>query len=136
MIRKPEGIDVVLEISEAEACRHRHIKRYLALVEKWREQGFQVAIDDFGAGAGSFPFVGKLIPDYIKIDRSTLLQAISSPKLRDFLNDLVFILRNYTTRGMIAEGIETEQELTLVREMGVDLGQGFLFGQPEALMSA
>lgn len=136
LIRKPDGIDVVLEISEAEACRHRHIERYLALVEKWREQGFQIAIDDFGAGAGSFSFVGKLIPDYIKIDRSTLLQAVSSPKLRDFLNDLVFILRNYTTRGMIAEGIETEQELTLVRKMGVDLGQGFLFGRPEALMSA
>jgi diguanylate cyclase (GGDEF)-like protein/PAS domain S-box-containing protein len=131
-IRKPEGIDVILEISEAEATHSRYTERYLALAEKWRAQGFQIAIDDFGAGSVSFSFVEKLVPDYIKIDRSTLLQAVSSSKVRKFLNDLVFALRNYTTRGMIAEGIETEQELKVVREMGVGLGQGFLFGRPKA----
>lgn len=134
--QKPEGVDVILEISEREASQGRHFERHLALAEKWRARGFQIAIDDFGAGSVSFPLIGKLVPDYIKIDRCTLLQAISSLKVRGFLNDLVSAFQNYTTRGMIAEGIETEQELAVVREMGVELGQGFLFGRPQALMSA
>lgn len=136
MIRKPEGIDVILEISEMEALHSQHIQSDLALAEKWRAQGFQLAIDDFGAGFVSFPFIVQLVPEYIKIDRSTLLQAVSSSKFKKFLKDLIFALQNYTTRGMIAEGIETEQELAVVREMGVDLGQGFLLGRPEALISA
>lgn len=133
VIPKPEGIDIILEISEMEALHSHRIERYLALAEKWRAQGFQLAIDDFGAGFVSFPFVAQLVPEYIKIDRSTLLQAVSSPKFRKFLKDLLFALENYTTRGMIAEGIETEKELSVVRELGVELGQGFLFGRPDAL---
>lgn len=130
---KPEGIEIILEISEMEALPSYLIESYLALAEKWRARGFRLAIDDFGAGFVSFPFIAQLVPEYIKIDRSTLLQAVSSPKFRKFLKDLVFALQNYTTRGMIAEGIETEEELAVVREMGVDLVQGFLFGRPEAL---
>jgi diguanylate cyclase (GGDEF)-like protein/PAS domain S-box-containing protein len=136
MIRKPEEMEVILEISEAEASQSRDSESYLALLQKWRAEGFQIAIDDFGTGSFSFPFVEKLAPDYIKIDRSTLLQAVSSPKVRYFLNDLVFALRNYTTQGIIAEGIETEEELTVAQEMGVDFGQGYLLGRPEALSCA
>lgn len=135
-LQKPEGIDVILEISETEALHSHHVERYLALAEKWRTKGYQLAIDDFGAGFVSFPFVAQLVPEYVKIDRSTLLQAVSSPKFRKFLKDLLFALQNYTTRGMIAEGIENEQELAVVRELGVNLGQGFLFGRPEPLVPA
>ncbi|HZR45675.1 MAG TPA: diguanylate cyclase, partial [Candidatus Manganitrophaceae bacterium] len=119
---KPEGMDVVLEISESEVFHSGKIKSHLALIEKWRTEGFRIAIDDFGSGSFSFSFVERLAPDYIKIDRSTLLQAVSSPRVREFLNDLVFALRNYTPRGMIAEGIETEQELSIARELGVEFG--------------
>jgi diguanylate cyclase (GGDEF)-like protein/PAS domain S-box-containing protein len=136
LIRKPEGIDVILEISEREALHNPHIDSYLALAEKWRAQGFQFALDDFGAGFVSFPFITRLVPEYVKIDRSTLLQAVFSPKFRKFLKDLVFALQNYTTRGIVAEGIETEKELAVVREIGVDLGQGYLFGRPEVLLPA
>jgi diguanylate cyclase (GGDEF)-like protein/PAS domain S-box-containing protein len=132
-VRKPEGVDVILEISEVEALQSHRIEGCLALAEKWRAQGFQLAIDDFGAGFVSFPFIARLVPDYIKIDRLSLLQAVSCIKFRKFLKDLVFALQNYTRRGMIAEGIETEQELEVVRELGVLLGQGFLLGRPEAL---
>lgn len=135
LMQKPEGIDVILEISEMEALHSQHVESYLALAEKWRAKGFQLAIDDFGAGFVSFPFIAQLVPEYIKIDRSTLLQAVSSLKFRKFLKDLVFAMQNYTTRGIVAEGIETEKELAVVREIGVDLGQGFLFGRPGPLIS-
>lgn len=65
IMQKPEGNDVVLEISEMEALHSHHVESYLALAEKWRAQGFQLAIDDFGAGFVSFPFIAQLVPEYI-----------------------------------------------------------------------
>lgn len=78
----------------------------------------------------ALPFVARLVPDYIKIDRTTILQAVSTPQFKEFLGGLVVALQYYATRGIIAEGIETEQELRTVKDIGVSLVQGFLFGRP------
>lgn len=128
---KPRGMEVVLEISEAEALNN--VENYFRLSEKWRKKGFKFAIDDFGAGFISLPFICQLVPDYIKMDRSSILQAVSSEKFRKFLSDLIAGLRNYSKEGIIAEGIETEKELQVIRQMGIDLVQGFLFGKPKTL---
>ncbi len=128
---KPPHIRVILEISELEALHD--VAGHLEITRRWREQGFEFAIDDFGAGFVSFPFIAEAIPDYIKMDRSTLLQAVSSQKFRMFSKDLVRAIRNYAAAGIIAEGVETDQELEVVRELGIDLVQGYLFGKPQAL---
>lgn len=124
-------LEVILEISEKEALHD--LKNHLKVAQKWREKGFRFAIDDFGAGFISLPFIAKLVPDYIKIDRFTILQAVSSEKFRKFLNYQLLALRNYAKRGIIAEGIETRKELAVVKKMRVHLIQGFLFGKPEVL---
>lgn len=123
-IQKPPGIEVVLEISESESLQD--VDRYLALAEKWRSHGFKFAIDDFGAGFISLPFISKLNPDYIKIDRSVILQATASAEFRIFMKNLVSALQGETTHQMIAEGIETETELQIMRDMDIRLVQGFL----------
>lgn len=133
-VSKPEGIDIILEISEKEVLDN--IESRLRIAHRWRAKGFKFAIDDFGAGFISLPFIAQLIPDYIKIDRSTVLQAVSSPQFRDFLKDMTLAMRNFSSEGIIAEGIETEQELNIVREIGLDLVQGFLLGRPHELVSA
>jgi diguanylate cyclase (GGDEF)-like protein len=129
-VPKPDGVDVILEISEAEALHS--IEKHLQMADKWREKGFKFAIDDFGAGFISLPFVAQLVPDYIKIDRLTTLQAVSSKKFKRFLKDLLAALQEYVTIGMVAEGIETEEELEVVRELGISLVQGYLLGKPKA----
>ncbi|HLB02199.1 MAG TPA: diguanylate cyclase, partial [Nitrospiria bacterium] len=131
MIPKPDGMEVILEISEVEALHD--IKNHLKIAGKWREQGYQFAIDDFGAGFISLPFIAQLIPDYIKVDRSTILQAVSSEEFRRFLKDLVLALKNYCKEGIIAEGVETAKELGVVRELGIYLVQGFLLGKPQEM---
>ena len=135
---KPPNMEVILEISELEALHD--IENHLKMARKWREGGYKFAIDDFGAGYISLPFIAQLIPDYIKVDRSTILQAVSSEKFRAFLRDLVLALQNYVTVGIIAEGIETvaerietENELQVVKDLGIYLVQGFLLGKPEEL---
>jgi diguanylate cyclase (GGDEF)-like protein len=128
---KPPGIEVILEISEAEALHD--IEKRLRTTRKWRALGFKFAIDDFGAGFISLPFIAQLIPDYIKIDRSTIVQAGASGQFLKFLRDLILALRNYSKEGIIAEGIENEKELQVVKDLGVDPVQGFLLGKPQAL---
>ncbi len=127
----PTGLDVVLEISEGEALHD--VENHLAIAERWREYGYQFAIDDFGAGFVSLPFIARLIPEHIKLDRSTILQAVESNRFRRILKDLLLGLRNCSTDGIIAEGIETTQELEVVRGLGIYLVQGYLLGKPEAL---
>lgn len=129
--QKPAGFDVILEISETEALHN--VEKYLEVAQKRRREGFQLAIDDFGAGFVSFSFIAQLVPEYIKLDRSTILQAVSSAKFRRFLIDLARALRNYVGVGLIAEGIETEEELAVVKDLGVSLAQGYLFGRPAEL---
>jgi EAL domain-containing protein (putative c-di-GMP-specific phosphodiesterase class I) len=127
----PPGTEVILEISEAEALFD--VENHLKITRKWRAQGFKFAIDDFGAGFISLPFIAQLIPDYIKMDRSTIVQAGSSHQFLKFLRDLILALRNYSKEGIIAEGIETEKELQVVRDLGIDPVQGFLFDKPHEL---
>jgi EAL domain-containing protein (putative c-di-GMP-specific phosphodiesterase class I) len=93
-------------------------------------------MDDFGAGFISLPFIARLVPDYIKLDRATVLQAVSSVKFKAVLKDLIHALRKTSTDGIIAEGIETKEELAVIRAMGVYMVQGYLFGKPQVLKEA
>lgn len=125
----PRRTEVILEISERETLHD--IEKALATAMKWRAHGFKFAIDDFGAGFVSLPFVARLMPEYIKIDRSLVLQAVNSDTFKGFSKHLLLALRMYATEGVIVEGIETERELATMKTIGIFLFQGFLFGQPE-----
>ncbi|MFZ5863445.1 MAG: diguanylate cyclase domain-containing protein [Nitrospirota bacterium] len=127
----PTGLDVVLEISEAEALHD--VENHLAIAKQWRAYGYKLAIDDFGAGFVSLPFIARLIPEHIKLDRSTVLQAVESTRFRRILKDLLLGLRNCSTEGIIAEGIESAEELEVMRELGIYLVQGYLLGRPKEL---
>ena len=131
VIGKPPGIEVILEISELEALHD--VEDRLKIAKKWRENGYKFAIDDFGAGFISLPFIAQLIPDYIKLDRSTILQAVSSEEFRKFSKDLLLALRNYSSEGIIAEGIETAKEQEVAKGMGIHMAQGFLLGKPQEM---
>jgi diguanylate cyclase (GGDEF)-like protein len=123
-IQKPKNIEVVLEISEAESFHD--FEAYLKLTEKWREKGFKFAIDDFGGGYVSLPFIARLKPDYIKVDRSVILQAVASPPFRVFLKSIIGALQKDQAIEIIAEGVETDEDWAVSREVGVPIIQGFL----------
>ena len=128
---KPANVEVILEISEKEALDD--IEHHLAVTQKWKAEGYKFAFDDFGVGFISLPFLADLEPDYIKLDRLTILQAVASDDFRDFLNHVVQGLMHYAPQGIVAEGVESEEELLVAEQMGVHLVQGHLFGKPEPI---
>ena len=123
-VEKPKNMEVVLEISESEPLHD--IESYLKVANRWRDKGFKFAIDDFGGGYVSFPFMAKLKPDYIKVDRSVVIQAVASPPFRVFLKSIIGALQKDQAIEIIAEGVETEEDLQAIREVGIPLIQGFL----------
>ena len=125
---KPSDVDLILEISEKEALID--IEHHLAVTQEWRANGYRFAFDDFGVGFISLPFLADLEPEYIKLDRLTILQAVASDEFRKFLNHVVLGLRQYAPQGIVAEGIETEEELAVVEQIGIHIVQGYLFGEP------
>jgi diguanylate cyclase (GGDEF)-like protein/PAS domain S-box-containing protein len=131
---KPSGIDVILEISELEVLAD--VDQRLQVALKWRAQGYKFALDDFGAGYISLPFIARFMPEYIKIDRSAILHSVTSPQFKEFMVGLIAALRNYATEGIVGEGVETENELRVTTELGIQLVQGVLFGEPRELMTA
>ncbi len=123
-IQKPHDLDVVLEISESESLYD--LDTYLTTTERWKKKGFKFAIDDFGAGFISLPFISRLQPEYVKVDRSVILRSVTSPTFRSFLKSLVSAMQQDHNATIIAEGIENEEELSVTEGMGIHLVQGFL----------
>ncbi|MDI1281026.1 EAL domain-containing protein [Brevundimonas sp.] len=96
-----------------------------------RDAGIRVCLDDFGVGAASFEYLQNLSVDIVKIDGSFIRDVDTSERTRTLLGHLVGLCRSLKV-ATIAEMIETEAQADAVRALGVDMGQGFLFGRPSA----
>ncbi len=95
----------------------------------YRDAGIQVAIDDFGTGYSSLSYLKKFDIDYLKIDQSFVCNlAIDSNELA--LCEAIIVMAHKLGLKVIAEGIETEQQLTLLTHAGCDFGQGYYFARP------
>ena len=94
--------------------------------------GFQVALDDFGAGLGSFSSLRALPIDYVKIDGEFVRGLARSPVDREIVKAIVALARA-AGRRTIAEFVADQETLDLLTEIGVDLAQGFHIGRPRPL---
>lgn len=95
----------------------------------FRDAGIQVAIDDFGTGHSSISYMNKFHIDYLKIDQSFVNNvALHSTDLA--LSEAIIVMAHKLGLKVIAEGIETETQKSLLIEAGCDLGQGFLYSKP------
>jgi len=121
------SLPVVLEITE-----HVVVDDYLALRAAIQRLGpsIQLAVDDAGAGYSSFRHIVELRPDFVKIDIG-LVRAIGQDPVRGALVAGMVHFARRTGSTLIAEGVETEDELATLRALAVGLGQGYLFGRPE-----
>jgi EAL domain-containing protein (putative c-di-GMP-specific phosphodiesterase class I) len=124
----PQGLEAVVELSELDSSSPP--EQRLAVALKWRQAGYRIALDDFGAGYASLSVLAELRPDYIKVDRSCIARATASEQYREFLRHLVQSAAVMASGGVIAEGIEQVSELEVVRALGIPLAQGFLLGRP------
>lgn len=101
----------------------------LALLADAKQKGYLISIDDFGTGYSNFQFLTKFGFDSLKVDRSLLRAAMLDPQMAVVLRGITGIAHGLSI-DLIAEGIETEEELGLVRGLNVGMGQGYLFAKP------
>lgn len=118
---------VVIEITE-----HMPVSDYASLrstLDDLRQAGIEIAIDDLGSGYSGLRQWSELHPQYVKIDAHFIRDVHNCNTNRQFIHSIVEIARALGSR-VIAEGIETQQELDAVIALGVHYGQGYLLGRP------
>lgn len=124
---------IVLEITE-----HVLIDQYsdiAKILRPLREKGLRIAVDDAGAGYASFRHILNLAPDIIKLDIS-LTRDIHKDRSRRALAAALIRFSEETDCKIIAEGVETIEELDALRQLGVVQAQGYLLGRPMTLDDA
>lgn len=96
---------------------------------EYRDAGIQVAIDDFGTGYSSMAYLQKFDIDYLKIDQSFVRDIETNVSNRTIAETIIMMAHKLGLQ-VIAEGIETQEQLDCLLEAGCDYGQGFLFSRP------
>ena len=136
---RESGIDpslLIVEVTEtALIANERAAKRFLSSIS---ELGCRFALDDFGTGYGGFTYLKHLPVDLLKIDREFVGDLTSNNASRRVVAAVVELARGFGQKT-IAEGVEDEETAAILRALGVDFGQGYLYGRPapaeEALRS-
>jgi len=128
---RPE--DMVFEISERESIENFSIFREAR--DHLKGLGFQIALDDTGVAYGSLEAVMELAPDFIKVDMSLVRGIDTDPPRQELLRALHAVAGKLGGQ-IIAEGIETGEELEVLQRLGVPYGQGYLFGRAAPLRRA
>ena len=124
------GIDpalVVLELTEGSVMRNT--SGVITAMEKLQKAGFRFALDDFGSGYSALSYINRLPVDVLKIDRSFAMRAVSNSGDEKMLRTMVALAHDL---GMLVviEGVETAEQVNLVRTMGPVRMQGYFFAHP------
>jgi len=123
---------VTLEITETEYVGD--LNNLEEILSKYKRLGFTFAIDDFGTGFSSMHYLQRLPVDYVKIDGVFIKELHQSEADRHLVRSLVHMAKAYGIRT-IAEFVESEEVISTVRELGIDYGQGYYLGKPQACWS-
>jgi diguanylate cyclase (GGDEF)-like protein/PAS domain S-box-containing protein len=117
-----------LEITESTIIGDK--VRALHALRRIKALGVTIAIDDFGTGYSSLDTLNSFPFDKIKIDRSFLIEAETRPQAKAIIRAILALGRSLNV-PVLAEGVETETQLALLRAEGCDEAQGYLFGRPQ-----
>jgi EAL domain-containing protein (putative c-di-GMP-specific phosphodiesterase class I) len=117
---------IVLEVLEQRA---EDLERLADAVRQFRERGFLIALDDFGAGHSNVERIWQLNPDIVKLDRIMLSHAAHRADMGTILPGLVALLHE-AGKLVLVEGVETEHEAQMALACNADFVQGFFFGRP------
>lgn len=119
---------LIFEITETAGIAD--IARANVIVQSLRRRGHRFCLDDFGAGASSFHYLRALEVDYVKIDGQFCRDAMNQPRARALLGTVIGFCRKNRIAS-IGEMIETRHQASVMKKLGLEYGQGYLFGKPE-----
>jgi EAL domain-containing protein (putative c-di-GMP-specific phosphodiesterase class I) len=121
---------LVFEITETALIEETDVA--VSLAERLRQLGCRFALDDFGSGYGGFHYLKHLPMDFLKIEREFIRDAATSEADQHVIHAIVGLAHGFGLQT-IAEGVEDQETLDLLRELGVDHAQGFHLGRPAPL---
>ena len=116
-----------LEITETAIVMN--FKRQMELITRLRQKGFIVEMDDFGSGYSSLNMLKDIHVDVLKIDMAFLKKAEDEERSRKILQ-MIITLSKHLEMPVITEGVETEEQVRFLSEMGCDMFQGYYFAKP------
>ena len=127
---KENGLErEALKLEVTESAYTENTDQLLAVMERLRSKGFRIEMDDFGSGYSSLGTLSSMPVDVLKIDRSFIMNIDHEEKDLRLVELILDIARNLKL-PVIAEGVETESQLTLLRNAGCDFVQGYYFSRP------
>jgi len=118
-----------LKLEITESVFSDNIEAAVGLLTELRELGVQLSIDDFGTGYSSLSYLQRFPIDTLKIDRSFVTQMMENEENLAIVRTIVALARNLGM-DVVAEGVETEDQLKLLRKLECENGQGYLFSTP------
>jgi len=121
-------MECVLEITERTYAESAD--RLRERVAELRKNGFRIAIDDMGTGYSALHVLAELQPEFIKLDKMLVRDLPDEPIKRNLVSAITTFAKD-SRSVVIAEGVETEDEVEVLTELGVELQQGYFFGFPE-----
>jgi diguanylate cyclase (GGDEF)-like protein len=122
---------LTLEITESATMED--IPSTIGTLEKLKDLGIKIAIDDFGTGYSSLSYLKRFPVDFLKIDRSFISELGKDPKGKGLVSAVISLAHTLGLK-VVAEGVETEEQLVHLRELGCELAQGFYFGKSTPAM--
>jgi diguanylate cyclase (GGDEF)-like protein len=118
-----------LEITESTAMENA--EHTINLLNRLKQIGVQLSMDDFGTGFSSLSYLQRLPFDTLKIDRSFVYSVGENGENSEILQTIISLAKNLKMR-VIAEGIETNSQLAVLQNLGCDYGQGYLLAKPKS----
>lgn len=119
---------LIIEITES--SRINDLDRISAIITSLQQAGHKICIDDFGSGAAAFHYLRKLRVDTVKIDGQYISKLKTDPRDRAFVKSIQQLATDLGC-STVAEFVETEDQIGVLRALGVDYGQGYLFARPQ-----
>ena len=123
----PFAENIVLEITERAALDSD--RRLEDDLNRLRDCGYRIAIDDLGEGYSGLATLVRVHPEFAKIDKSLITDIDRTPLKQDIVSAIIGMLQEHDIR-VVAEGVETPAQRAILRELECDLLQGFLFAKP------
>lgn len=114
----------LLELEITESLLMENVDETIALLKSIQDLGIQISIDDFGTGYSSLGYLKKLPVDAVKIDRVFVTEVMENPQDKAIINTIITMMHSLGKK-VIAEGVENEEQLDLLTDMGCDSIQGF-----------
>lgn len=119
-----------VEITETAVMEDAELS--MVVLERLRDRGFSIVVDDFGVGHSSLSYLQRLPISGVKIDRSFITPLGRNPQALEIMRAIVMLAKTLEL-FTVAEGVETYEEFSLLRSVGIDYAQGFFFSEPRSM---